>query len=884
MAGSLDAGDPTQTGRLARAGAPGATVCGTWHASFGYADTANQRFYDIYSFTNATAADACATFMLVWTGTEAMFEVAYTTGLFNPADITSSYLGDGNAQTSPMSMGIVMAAGGSLDVVVHAISPGVGSGAYTLIASGAPFGTAGCFPSSVSTAVTPNAPVTGDPIKLVAAVTPTAGTPTGSMTFMEGGVALGTASLDATGTASLTIPARAVGTYTLSAAYSGDAIYAAASSAPFNVTVSAAPTTTAVSSSQNPQAGGAPVTFTALVTVTPPHTGAPTGTVTFLDGATTLGTGTLASGQAIFTTAALAMGSHTITASYGGDAAFKTSTSAALTQTIQRFTTTVTVGVAPSPSSFGDVVEVSATVASPSGFAPGTPTGMVTFTDGSTTLGSTSLDAAGRAALLTTSLSVGTHAFTAAYGGDATQSPASGSVVHNVNRAVSTTALTTSSSVSVFGETFSVTATVTSIGGGPGGTVVFQEGGATLGEVALDGSGVATVYLSGLAVGAHDIVASYAGDPTFSGSASAAVSHTVNRAATTTKVVASSNPALAGPVSFNAMVTATAPGAGAPSGMVSFSDGVAPLGTASIDAGGMAALTVPNLGTGSHAISATYAGDASFTSSFSAVVPQVIDGSAPMVSLAASRNPSSYGQDVTLTATVTVTGPDAATGTVTFQEGATTLGAGALNGGQATLALHGLTAGSHVVTATYGGNASYVAGATGSATLVVGKATTATALASSPRPSVVGDTVTLTATVTSSVSGASEVADAATSDLEQPGGLVTFNDGATTIGTAPLVAGSATLTTDALTAGTHTLTASYGGAGNYAASASAPLSHEVSASRPDGGSDAGTSPRGGGGGGCGCDLGDRAPSGAAASCAGIAALLCARRRKRASRS
>jgi hypothetical protein len=138
VSGSLDVGDPTQTGRLARAGAPGATVCGTWHSSFGLADEANQRFYDIYPFTNATAADACTTFTLVWSGTEAMFEVAYTAGQFAPADIQSSYLGDGNAQTSPMAMGIVLPAGGALDVVVHAISPGVAAGGYTLIRVGRP--------------------------------------------------------------------------------------------------------------------------------------------------------------------------------------------------------------------------------------------------------------------------------------------------------------------------------------------------------------------------------------------------------------------------------------------------------------------------------------------------------------------------------------------------------------------------------------------------------------------------------------------------------------------------------------------------------------------------------------------------------------------------
>jgi hypothetical protein len=209
-----------------------------------------------------------------------------------------------------------------------------------------------------------------------------------------------------------------------------------------------------------------------------------------------------------------------------------------------------------------------------------------------------------------------------------------------------------------------------------------------------------------------------------------------------------------------------------------------------------------------------------------------------------------------------------------------------LNGGQATLALHVLAAGSHLVTASYGGDASHMAGATGSVTLVVRKSTTTTGLMSSPRPSAVGETVTLTATLTSDVPGASGAADAANGDLDRLDGIVTFKDGAITIGTAPLSAGSAALTIGTLAAGTHTLTASYGGASNYATSASSPLIHQVGATpQPDGGStsDAGTSPTGGGG-GCGCRLGDRVPSGAAALGAGIAALLWARRRERSRRS
>jgi len=91
-------------------------------------------------------------------------------------------------------------------------------------------------------------------------------------------------------------------------------------------------TSTTLASSQQPSILGQSVTFTA--TVTPAVAGAPTGTVTFKDGATTLGSSALSGGQATLATGALAIGSHLITAAYAGDTNFSASTSAASTQNV----------------------------------------------------------------------------------------------------------------------------------------------------------------------------------------------------------------------------------------------------------------------------------------------------------------------------------------------------------------------------------------------------------------------------------------------------------------------------------------------------------------------------------------------------------------------
>jgi hypothetical protein len=88
-----------------------------------------------------------------------------------------------------------------------------------------------------------------------------------------------------------------------------------------------APTWTTLTSSANPSLVGQAVTFTATVKVIGGG-GTPTGTVTFKDGTATLGTGTLnGSGQATFTTSSLALGTHPITAVYGGDGSLAPSTS-----------------------------------------------------------------------------------------------------------------------------------------------------------------------------------------------------------------------------------------------------------------------------------------------------------------------------------------------------------------------------------------------------------------------------------------------------------------------------------------------------------------------------------------------------------------------------
>ena len=154
------------------------------------------------------------------------------------------------------------------------------------------------------------------------------------MTFRDGVTTLGTATLSS-GKATLTTSTLAAANHSITVVYSGDTHFTGGTSATLTQAVARAATTTAVVSSQNPSISGQLVTFTATVTATAPGTGIPAGTVSFKDGSTVIGTGTLnGSGQATFGTSTLTVGSHSITVVYSGNASYKTSTSAVLTQVV----------------------------------------------------------------------------------------------------------------------------------------------------------------------------------------------------------------------------------------------------------------------------------------------------------------------------------------------------------------------------------------------------------------------------------------------------------------------------------------------------------------------------------------------------------------------
>jgi uncharacterized repeat protein (TIGR01451 family) len=409
---------------------------------------------------------------------------------------------------------------------------------------------------------------------------------------------------------------------------------------------------------------------------------------------------------------AVAAGTQTVVATVTGspaDPVAANNTASLATTVLASAPTTTVISSSLNPSTLGQAIILTATVRSTSG---GTRTGTVTFKDGSSTLGSVPLDAAGHAAFTTSTLPLGTRSITASYGGSAHFAASTSPAISQSVRANSTTTLASSRNPAPAGAAVIFTAHVASASGSPTGNVSFLDGGTAIGTSPLDATGNAVLVTSTLAAGTHSMTASYYGDSSFNPSNSSALSQVVNAAtgaATTTALASSLNPSdLGQTVTFTATVTSASPGT--PTGSVVFVNGTAPLGTVTLDATGHATLSTSALAAGSRLIAAIYGGDATFNPSRSANLTQTVRNTTSVV-VTSSANPSSPGQSVVLTATITSPPPLIAypTGSITFKDGTTVLGTSTVGfPAKATYTTSALASGSHSITAVYGGDTKFV--------------------------------------------------------------------------------------------------------------------------------------------------------------------------------
>ena len=325
--------------------------------------------------------------------------------------------------------------------------------------------------TATTTALTASATsiTTGQSVTFTATVSASGSTPSGSVTFSDGSTVLGTGTLNGSGVATYTTSSLGVGAHSITASYAGNSTFAASVSSATTITITApalTATTTALTASATSITTGQSVTFTATVSASG---STPSGSVTFSDGSTVVGMGTLnGSGVATYITSSLSLGTHSISVSYAGNSTFASSASSA----------TVVIVTAPALTASTATLTASATAVTPGAnvtfnvvVAPasgtGTPTGTVSFMNGTTALAAISLSN-GAASYSTTSLPVGADSISAVYSGDTNFSGSTSSTVTvNVQALVPSFTLGASptSGTVTAGATAQTTITVTPVNG-----------------------------------------------------------------------------------------------------------------------------------------------------------------------------------------------------------------------------------------------------------------------------------------------------------------------------------------------------------------------------------------------------------------------------------
>ncbi len=295
--------------------------------------------------------------------------------------------------------------------------------------------------AQISLTATPNPAQYTTPVAIAAAVSAAAGTPAGTVAFSEGANLLGSAPVT-NGVAIFTTATLSIGMHNITAAYSGDSNNKAVNGSISVQVTGTYSTKIALGTNANPAQNNTAAGFQVAVTSS---TGTPAGTVTFSDGPVSIGAVTLQNGSASFSTATLGLGSHTITATYSGDSLHSGATATIVQQIVGDLPTQIALISSSNPGIHGTPVVFTATATSTGG---STPTGAVTWYDGSFSLGTATL-VNGAASISTGSLGVGPHTITATLTPGANFTGASSSIIEIVQGATSTTLLGASSN-SVF--------------------------------------------------------------------------------------------------------------------------------------------------------------------------------------------------------------------------------------------------------------------------------------------------------------------------------------------------------------------------------------------------------------------------------------------------
>jgi predicted outer membrane repeat protein len=697
-------------------------------------------------------------------------------------------------------------------------------------------------PTTTTLTVDHLASVYGAPVVVTAHVT---GATSGVVSFGYGSTDV-TATVDSNGDASATISDLPVRASAITAYFAGSGVYQNSTSDPSTVTVTAASTSTTLSTGQTGDLGyGVPVTLVATVTNTGSRSTAdPAGQVAFTVGGTAIGVGTLvsnsngtATASYVTTLGQLPLGDVSIVATYTVGSGFVGSASNAVSRSVVAATTTVSLTSDGADASVGHDVRLSATVTTDGSAAK--PTGSIVFSEGSTTLGTVPL-VDGTATLGIATLARGTHTITATFSGNTKTRESSGTFAQTISQASTRTTLTPSATSIVFGQSVNFEIAVTASGGAhPDGTLVLKDGDHTLATLVVTG-GAASTTLSVLAAGSHALTAEFVGDDDFLASTGES-DVTVNPAATTTTLQQSATSLVYGnPLVLTATVTNSTGSGGAPAGSVQFlADGnivaTVPVVEGATAGSATAAFTTStlaaSLGGSDTILSAVFVPSDDFVASLSATSHVTITAAATTTTLVLSAGSTTSA--VTATATVAATsGQGVPSGTVTFTYKSDETESVPLVDGVATLSGLYLPQGSQDITANYlPDTANFVTGAAAGRSVAIGAgAPDVTITDSAGSDFAYGTPDTLTALVAANSAGPAPTGDVSFTAFDASGTPTLLGSAAlTSYGAAGYgYASRAELTTISIPVGTTRIVAMYSGDGTYYLGTSVAFDRSVS--------------------------------------------------------
>jgi hypothetical protein len=466
-----------------------------------------------------------------------------------------------------------------------------------------------------------NPSMAGQSVTFTAELSSSTGIPTGSVQFLDGSTLLSTQTVSSTGVARFSTSTLTVGSHTITASYQPTGSFGASTVSVIQVVNS---DTTSTSLTCLP----APIDIynTAQLTATVASSfGTPTGYIAFSDNGTSLATQALVSGSTSLIYTGSVAETHIITATYTPTGNFATST-ATCSEIVNALPTTSTLTVSPATSNYGSQVKLSVTVSPTTLPGPSLPTGVVTFYNGASAIGTGTLTG-GVATFTTSSLPIGSYSITCMYSGSSIYATSNCNAIP-VTINADTTALSLSASTNpatyLSPVTFTTRLTINGQPATAGNIINLNINGQSV-VLATDATGTATYATNALPVGSDPVTANFAATNTLLAS-SASLTEVITATSSSVSLTGTPNPGdFNQTVTLTATVSSPATSTVVSSGTVTFYDGRTSLGTAQLTATGTASITPRFTTAGDHPIQAIYNGTVDFSASTSATLDEKIN-------------------------------------------------------------------------------------------------------------------------------------------------------------------------------------------------------------------------------------------------------------------